>query len=95
MGKRPIQVYLNENDRKLLDELAERHGLSMAEVIRAAIRRWASEGRGDRDPVLALIGTIDSGVWPEDLSTRQEEYAVYGYARTVGRVAEKDDGVER
>jgi hypothetical protein len=44
MTKRPVQVYLDARDRKLLDRLASRTGLSRAETIREALRRWAAEG---------------------------------------------------
>ena len=91
MNKRPIQIYMDEGDRRLLDALAARHGLSMAETIRGAIRRWASEGREEVDPILALVGTMDSEGLPANLSTRHDEYAVYWYARTTERVAEKKD----
>lgn len=84
--KRPFQVYLDEPDYTLLAELAERRGLSMAETVREAVRRWAVEASGSEDPVLGLIGSVDDPGLPRDLSTRHDEYAVRGYP--VRRVAE-------
>lgn len=85
MKKTPIQVYLDTRDRGLLDRLARRLGLSRAETIREAIRRWAAEISGEQDRLLALIGSIDDPAVPTDLSTRHDEYAVAGYpdARSV------------
>ncbi len=79
MKKAPLQVYLDARDQALLERLATRVGLSKAETVRAALRRWALETPGGEDPVLALIGTMDEPSLPSDLSTRHDEYAVAGY----------------
>lgn len=84
MTKRPVQVYLDARDRKLLDRLASRAGLSHAETIREALRRWAAEGEEDR--LLDLVGSMDAPDLPTDLSTRHDEYAVAGHPKR--RVAE-------
>lgn len=81
MKKVPLQVYLDPRDRKLLGDLAKQHGLSMAETLRTAIRRWWMESERREDPVLDLVGSIDAAELPEDLSTRHDEYAV----REIGR----------
>jgi hypothetical protein len=86
MSKRPIQVYLDDRDRGLLDGLARRLGCSKAEVLREAVRRWASELSGQGDPLLRLIGGLDSPTVPTDLSTRHDEYAVR--ESRLARVAE-------
>ena len=61
----------------------------MAETVRTATRRWASEEGADSDPVMALIESLDAAVLPEDLSTRQAAYAVHGYDKVSGRPAER------
>jgi hypothetical protein len=86
VSKRPIQVYLDDRDRRLLDGLARRLGCSRAEVLREAVRRWAAELSGEGDALLRLIGGLDSAGVPADLSTRHDEYAVQVYR--AGRVAE-------
>lgn len=90
MKKVPVQVYLDTRDRALLDKLARRLGLSRAETIRAALRRWALEISGEDDALLRLIGSMDHLELPTDLSTRHDEYAVSGYP--VPRVAEPPAG---
>jgi hypothetical protein len=94
MKKIPIQVYLDARDRRLLDELSARHGLSMAEIVRLAIRRWSRDERMEEDPVLALIGTLDNAALPPDLSTRHDEYAVRAEMQATARVAERPGGGE-
>jgi hypothetical protein len=79
MKKTPMQVYLDERDRELLGQLANREGLSLAETLRTAIRRWALEADAPGDPILSLIGTIDDPAAPADLSTRHDYYAVRGW----------------
>lgn len=79
MKRKPIQVYLDREDRALLERLARRLGLSMAETVRGAVRRLAAEMSGDRDPLAELIGSIDDPALPRDLSTRHDEYAVSGF----------------
>jgi hypothetical protein len=93
MKKLPLQVYLDDRDRKLLDQLATREGLSMAETVRVALRRWAIDETQGEDPVLALIGTMEAPDVPADLSTRNDEYAVFGMAGAAARrVAEPRPG---
>ncbi|MGH7699895.1 MAG: CopG family transcriptional regulator [Gemmatimonadales bacterium] len=87
MPKKPLQVYLDRTDRALLDRLARRLGLSRAEALRAAVRRWAMDLSAQDDPLLALIGCVDDPELPADLSTRADEYAVAGYPKR--RVAEE------
>ena len=87
MKKTPFQVYLDSRDHALLDRLAKDTGLSRAETVREAIRRWAVELAGDDDPLLALIGGLDDPTVPADLSTRHDAYAVEE-PRQPRRVAE-------
>ena len=82
MKKTPLQVYLDDRDRKLLEQLASREGLSLAETLRAAIRRWAAEVSGSADALLKLVGSVDDPTLPADLSTRHDAYAV---AREAGK----------
>ena len=79
MKKSPFQVYLDARDSALLRRLAERLGLSKAETVREAVRRWAVDLDAPQDPMLDLIGSLDDPALPADLSTRHDEYAVGGY----------------
>jgi hypothetical protein len=90
MKKVPFQVYLDARDGALLERLAKRLGLSKAETVREAVRRWALDLGAPQDPLLGLIGSLDDPAAPTDLSTRHDEYAVKGYA--ARRVAEPRGG---
>jgi hypothetical protein len=81
MGKKPLQVYLDDRDRKLLEEIAEREGVSLAEALRLAIRWSAADVDESDDPLLKLIGTIDDPSIPADMSTRGDEYEAEWLAR--------------
>jgi hypothetical protein len=92
MSKTPLQVYLTARDRQLLEQLAGREGLSLAETVREAVRRWAMEdAESGGDPVLGLIGSIDDEDLPRDLSTGHDAYAVRGYRGAEDQEPERLD----
>lgn len=91
--KRPIQLYLDPEDRRRLERLADGLGLSMAETLRLALRRLALERSGEDDPLMKLMGSLDDPNLPSDLSTRHDEYFVEGYP--PARVAEGPPGHSR
>ena len=88
--KRPIQLYLDPEDRARLERLASEFGLSMAETLRRGLRRLASEQAGEEDRLMQLMGSLDNPDLPTDLSTRHDEYFVEGYPPR--RVAEEGPG---
>ena len=92
MNKLPFQVYLDPRDQGLLEQAANRLGVSKAEAVREALRRLARElsggGGGAEDPLLELIGGLDNPDVPSDLSTRYHEYAAR--RRPARRVAEPE-----
>jgi hypothetical protein len=87
--REPVQVYLDPQDRSLLEEVATGTGLSRAEILRRGLRRVAQELLTERRPGAsfdALIGALgDDASLPEDLAARHDEY-LYG---------EVDDGGPR
>ena len=94
MKKLPFQVYLDPRDRGLLEQAANRLGVSKAEAVREALRRLARElsggdgGGGAEDPLLELIGGLDNPDVPADLSTRYHQYAARRHP--TRRVAEPE-----
>ena len=78
--REPVQVYLDEPDRRLLEELAIRTGLSRAELLRRGIRRLADAYRnmGETDALTNLIGALgDHSDLPQDLAENHDRY-LYG-----------------
>ena len=65
--REPVQVYLDERDRALLDAVAERAALPRSEVIRVALRRLAAELPAASRPgasLATLIGRRDRRARP-------------------------------
>jgi Ribbon-helix-helix protein, copG family len=52
MAARRTQVYLTEEQRRGLDELARERGASLAELVREAVHAYLNESRLDLDSVL-------------------------------------------
>ena len=74
--KEPVQVYLDQADRALLDRLAEQTGLSRAELLRRGIRQLAND-TPDRKPgwsLLAIAGIVDDPGGPIDVSVNHDKY---------------------
>ena len=92
MNKLPFQVYLDPRDQGLLEQAANRLGVSKAEAVREALRRLAREISEAEDPLLKLIGGLDNPDVPSDLSTRYHEYAARRHpARRVAEPEAEED----
>jgi hypothetical protein len=76
--REPVQVYMDADDKALLDELAAETSLSRAELLRRGLRRIAADLRGARAPGRSLdelIGALGAELnVPEDLSSKHDEY---------------------
>jgi hypothetical protein len=86
--REPVQVYLDPADRARLEEVAERTGLSRAEILRRGLRRVAEDLLAEHEAGAAfeyLIGALgDDASLPADLAARHDAY-LYG---------ERDDNAE-
>ena len=82
--KKPIQIYLREDQVRVLRVIAERRGESMAELVRQGVDKLIQELPIDEDPLLDIIGLYDSG--QGDLAEKHDEYLV--------RFAKKESGSE-
>jgi hypothetical protein len=70
--KKPVQVYLREDQVKALRIVAERRGESMAALVREGVDRLLDELPPDEDPLLDILGLYDSG--RGDLAEKHDEY---------------------
>lgn len=74
----PVQVYLDPEDRSLLEEVAKDAGLSRAEVLRRGLRRVARDLLQDTSPgssFESLVGALgDDPSLPSDLAERHDDY---------------------
>lgn len=73
--REPVQAYLDETDRALLEEVARHTGLARAEILRRGLRAFARDVLAERKPGWSLdflIGSLPDG--PSDLAERHDEY---------------------
>jgi hypothetical protein len=82
--REPVQVYLDERDRDLLEELTARSALSRAELLRLGLRRLSAEmlTEGKRGGSLdSLIGVLDAAPQvPRNLAAKHDDY-LYGKSK--------------
>jgi hypothetical protein len=82
--REPVQVYLDERDSRLLEELTERLELSKAEALRVGLRRLAVQVVAENQPghaLSALVGSLDASPdVPRDLAAKHDDY-LYGKAK--------------
>ncbi|MDR0634790.1 MAG: ribbon-helix-helix domain-containing protein [Azoarcus sp.] len=70
-----INARLSGADAAQFQELLERSGLSVSDLLRDALREYhASHMRPRRDPLALLAGYIGAGEGPEDLSAHYKNY---------------------
>jgi hypothetical protein len=78
--REPVQVYLDQKDRELLEQVAKTKGWSRAEVLRRGLRSLAAEALTERPPGWSLdylIGCLgDDPSIPTDLAERHDYYLV-------------------
>ena len=79
MVREPVQVYLASDDRAMLDGLAERTGLSRAEILRRGIRSFAAEQSDGQSPMLQFLLSLKGEDWPADIAERHDDYLVESY----------------
>jgi hypothetical protein len=79
--REPVQVYLDPEDRSLLEEVTQQTGLSRAEILRRGLRRVAEDLLAEHEAGAAfedLIGALgDDPSLPADLAARHDVY-LYG-----------------
>ncbi len=77
----PVQVYLDQTDRELLEQVVRATGLSRAEILRRGLRRVADDALTERAPGWSLdrlVGAMGGAAdLPTDLAECHDEY-LYG-----------------
>ncbi len=72
LKKKPIQIYIEPRQDKVLDALSKRKGISKAAIIRESVERYLKELPVEEDSALGLIGLGSSG--KGDLSIKHDKY---------------------
>ena len=70
--KKPIQIYLRDDQEKALRSVAERRGESLAALVRAGVDLFLEGLPPEEDPLLDIVGLFDSGV--TDLAENHDAY---------------------
>jgi len=84
LTKRPIQIYLEQEQDRALRALAEKLGLSIAELVRRSIDHYLADLPVEEDPALSIVGLGHSGVG--DLAAEHDRYiALFQRERTPER----------
>lgn len=69
MGATRTQVYLTDDQRRMIDELAQAEGVTLAEVVRRALDAYLG---AERDAAAALASTF--GADPEASMPSRDEW---------------------
>jgi len=76
--REPVQVYLDPEDKSLLEEVARATTLSQAEILRRGLRRIAGDLLAAAGPGVSLdqlIGSLEGAEdLPADLAARHDTY---------------------
>jgi hypothetical protein len=87
--REPVQVYLDRQDRDLLEQLVESTGLPRTELIRRGLRALAADKLVAHPPGSSmenLIGALgDAPDVPSDLSERHDAYIAQALEREQER----------
>ncbi|HHY46009.1 MAG TPA: CopG family transcriptional regulator [Firmicutes bacterium] len=77
-AKRPVQIYLDENQSAALRALAEIKGISMSEIVRESIAKYIAESPIEHDPAMKIIDLGDSG--KGDIAIKHDQYLADSYS---------------
>jgi hypothetical protein len=80
--REPVQVYLGQDDRDLLNRLVAETGLTKAEILRQGMRSFARE-QGGASPMLRFIAESAQGEWPEGVAAKHDEILAESYRGTT------------
>ncbi len=83
LAKRPIQVYLEEQQDRALRKLAAEQGVSLSELIRRSVDLLLAQVPAEEDPAWKIIGLGRSNI--ADLGTRHDEYLVQETSKEINR----------
>jgi hypothetical protein len=61
LKKKPVQIYIESKHELLLESLADRKGISKAEIIRLSIDKYLHDLPVDEDPAFGIVGLGRSG----------------------------------
>ncbi|MCI0519839.1 MAG: hypothetical protein L0Z70_06225 [Chloroflexi bacterium] len=72
MTKKPVQIYLRQDQLTTLRRVAEKRGYSVAELVRQGVDLFLEALPAEDDPLLSIVGLFDSG--KGDLAEKHDDY---------------------
>ena len=72
LTKKPFQIYLRQDQMAALRQIAEKRGVSIAELVREGVDHLLVSLPVEDDPLLDIVGLGDSGLG--DLAEKHDEY---------------------
>jgi len=72
--REPIQIYMDSDERRLLDRMAAQIEVSRAEVLRRGLRSFAREQSPETSPMLAFMHDMTGADWPADIGRDHDAY---------------------
>ncbi len=72
LAKKPVQVYLRQEQLEALRVRANRQGTSVAELVRQGVDRILNDIPLEQDPIWEIVGLGSSDVG--DLATEHDQY---------------------
>jgi len=72
LKKRPLQIYIEPKQERLIESLARKSGTSKAEIIRLSLDKYLSNLPIEEDPILGIIGLGKSD--KRDISEKHDIY---------------------
>jgi hypothetical protein len=72
--KKPLQIYLRQDQFEALRTVAERRGKSIAALVREGVDMLLEGLPPNEDPLLDIVDLYNSGI--DDLAEKHDEYLV-------------------
>ena len=72
LTKKPFQIYLRQDQMTALRQIAEKRGVSIAELVREGVDHLLVSLPVEDDPLLDIVGLGDSGLG--DMAEKHDEY---------------------
>ena len=77
--REPIQVYMEADERRLLDHLSEETGLSRAEILRQGLQQFALQRAGSDGPMQSLMRDLREKPFAKNIAERHDDHLANAY----------------
>jgi hypothetical protein len=78
--REPLQIYMDADERRLLDQLSEETGLARAEILRQGLRQFAIQRAGSGGPMETLMRTLREKPLDADTAVSHDAHLARAYS---------------